>query len=134
MSYIFFHVICIFLLKYLLLEVANSMLVYQKFIGNMIETYNCVYSCHDLKPVLKINTYGKTRGQEVMMLNERYNTNVVRRVWSTMPRLGMDGTVFKEVCSKCQIMELVQKETGRLLWRQKIFMRLSVYLGGKNKR
>ena len=60
----------------------------------MIETYKYIYGCYDVKSVLKIDTYGKTRGHEVEIFNERYNTNVrksvysvrVARRWNRLPR------------------------------------------------
>ena len=95
-------------------------LVYPRFRGDIIETYKYIHGCYDVKSVLKMDTYGKTRGHKVKIFNERYNTNVRKRV------LRCQGCAWMEKSSKrrckCQIIELIQKETGRLLWRQKIFM------------
>ena len=51
-------------------------LVYQRFPGDMIETYKYIHGCYDLKSLLKMDTYGKTRGHEVKIFNERYNTKL----------------------------------------------------------
>ena len=36
-------------------------LVYRRFCGDMIETYKNLHGCYDVKSVLKMDTYGKTR-------------------------------------------------------------------------
>ena len=49
----------------------------------MIESYKYMqHGCYDVKSVLKMNTYGKTRRHQVKIFNERYNTNVRKRVYS----------------------------------------------------
>ena len=69
-------------------------LVYRRFRGDIIETYKYIHGCYDLKSVFKMDTYGKTRGHEVKIFNERYNTNVRKLVysvrvapgWNSLPR------------------------------------------------
>ena len=57
-------------------------LVYRRFRGDMIETYKYIHGCYDMKSVLKMDTYGKTRGHEAKIFKGRYNTNVRKRVYS----------------------------------------------------
>ena len=83
-------------------------LVYRRFRGDMIETYKYIHGCYYVKFVLKMDTYGKTRGHEVKIFNERYNTNVRKRVYSVRVAPGWKQS-SKRRC-KCQIIELIQTE------------------------
>ncbi len=57
-------------------------LVYRRFRGDMIETYKYIHGYYDVKSVLNMNTYGKTKGHNLKIFNDRYNTNVRKRVYS----------------------------------------------------
>ena len=44
---------------------------YCRFRGDMIETYKYISGYYVVKPVLKIDVYGKTRGHEAKIFTER---------------------------------------------------------------
>ena len=47
-------------------------MVYRRFRGAMIETYKYISCQYDVKPVLNIDTYGKTWGHNTKVFNESY--------------------------------------------------------------
>ena len=49
--------------------------VYHWFWGDMSETYTYISGHYDVKPELKMTTYGKTRGHNTKIFTARYNKN-----------------------------------------------------------
>ena len=70
-------------------------LVYRRFQSDMIETYKYISGYYDVKPVLKTDTYGKTRGQNIKIFIERYNNNTRKRF--TVSELNTDGINFQRI-------------------------------------